>query len=242
MMSFGLGLGGRTAKASSAFDPSSLALSLWVRTAYGGSPWDGRASAGASDTNPLIAGTAPAVGATLGGLATADYNGSTHYLVGTDNTATMLGTTAWSFAALVNPDVLAADAGTSANEAIFSDDQGLVGVEVYDSGTRVFQFDSSVTPYTDTAAALSTSTWSLVQARWTGTTIQIRINSGSWSAGTAVASLTNLTSAAWFGRNYAAAYFNGKHAELLAAANVSWSDGQFDQIKSYMNTRYTLSL
>lgn len=245
---FGFSPGGRATKkrvpvasgAAPPFDPATLPLSLWTRGSYGGAPWDSLPSAGASDTNPLIAGVAAAVGGAVNGFTPADFNGTSHYLVGTDTTATMIGGTAWTLFALVNFDTLAVDSGVSANPPVYSDDQALVGVEFSDAQSRIWQFNAASSPFNATTSALVAGTWTMVNARWTGSNIQIGLNA-AWGATTAIASLAAATGAAWFGRNFNTAYADAKFMEIMVAAS-SLSDTDTTNVKGYWNSRYALSL
>jgi hypothetical protein len=235
---------GAAPAAAPVFDPATLPLTMWVRAAYAGAPWSGVASAGASGANPLIAGTAPAVGANLNGLATADFDGATHQLDSTDFAEVCVPTTGYVVAALFLADALQAAAvypDTYNAAALLTDPYGFnFGVD--DAGLAIGHYDGVWKA--DRLAGVSTSTWTLGQVRYAGGLVKLRLNGGAWSAGIAATDL--LTPAATYkSRTGVSApsvtrFFDGRIAEIIAAASLS--DADLDNYRSYLNSRYGLAV
>ncbi len=90
-------------------------------------------------------------------------------------------------------------------------------------------------------AAFSTGAWQLVQFKYDGTDYKIRVNGGSWSSG-AAANIGSLTATIRVGNNYNATKFLDGRILEIGLIDSTLSDGTFDSIKSYVNSRYALSL
>ena len=77
--------------------------------------------------------------------------------------------------------------------------------------------------------------------KWDGTTLSARVDSGSWSP-TSAGSINYLTPTMVSGRDYSGAtFFDGNILEIMTS-DEALSDADFDTLKSYVNTRYGLSL
>ena len=228
------------------FDPAVLPLTGWWRGSFVSSPWSGVASAGAgSASNSLanVAFTAPSVGAALNGYAPAAFNGTTDGLVAADTTAAMFGTTAWSYSCLVYFDTLPANAGAAyLNPTLLTDDQATLGIAVSVDGAEAFHLDAAAANYLTTPAApVATSAWTLVQARWTGASVQVRVNGGAWQT-VASTGQYNVSGTPFVGPNYAqSAFLAGRIMDHLTA-NSAFDDATFDKLKAYVNARYGLNL
>lgn len=231
-------------KAASAavFDPATLTLTSWLRDYAGSSPWSGTASAGGSGSVTFSGGTPPSAGTALNSHGTADFNGSTQTLASSVNITSLVSNGAGSLVALFNARTAAADPGATApyNSPAFLVD---VGVGDFDfgynaSGVRGGYYNG--TTWNSPVAAANTGNWHLAQMRWDGTTLGIRVDGGSWQN-------VSFTAASLFatpgtmGQAFGASYFDGRVAEFLTAQSAL-ADATFDNIKSYVNSRYALSL
>lgn len=170
-----------------------------------------------------------------------DHNGINNKLALSVNRATLLGGSGWSFSALVNFQGLAADAGALSNQTLFSETLQYVTIEVFDNGLRLLQFNAAGTVLSSVTAYGLTSGWHLVQARWTGTQIQVRIDGGAWSS----AAQTEIGGSGTFrfGSNYSGTnyFLKGPWAEALFA-DSSLSDATMDNIVAGVNNDYGLNL
>ena len=231
---------GAAPAAAPAFDPASLGMSLWVRTAYAGAPWAGETSTGTSGSRSLAAGPAPAVGANLNGRATASFNGTTHVLVNAD-TIDQLFTTAYDVFALVNLAALGADATVYDEPAILSDTGGNWGLHVSTSGARLYHFDGGA--LASGRAVVGTATWTLIRGRWDGAALTIGLNSGALGGSQAAGAPGGIAvNSLKVGANYAGAVFlSGLVAELMVFPS-NLSAGNTTNVIGYLNTRHGLSL
>ncbi|MBS2016462.1 MAG: hypothetical protein JST00_26490 [Deltaproteobacteria bacterium] len=231
---------------SGGFDPSSLALTGWWRASYGGAPWSGTASAGASGARSLTtAGSDPATGAALNGLAGADFDGTANLLTTGLAGSALFAPSALSFWALVDADTVPADPGAG----LRWQGSGLIG----DSGATYLQVAltaagatlgvTSSGAYDEVTTACSTGAPHLVQARFDGTSLSVRVDAGAWQSVPATngpgATIDDLSNVIRVGLQIG--YFDGRMWELGLADSVM-SDSAFEQVRSYVNARYALSL
>lgn len=231
-------------RAASTFDPTTLNLSGYWRD-YAGTSWTGVSSAGTSGgivlADNLSGGNAPAVGASLNGRSSADFNGSSSFLGTADAAGQLLSNfvsaTAGSFWALVELDTLAADpgAGNRFNVPAIWDDNAATFAQctVHTGGATLFLDSES------TFSPIATATKYLVQGVWNGSTNRIRLNSGSF-ASTAQSAIGSLASTLRIGRG-SGGFLDGRIWEFAISGDVL-TDTTFDNIKGYINTRYNLSL
>lgn len=224
------------------FDPATLALTGWWRASYAGTPWVGTASAGTSGSrNASEATNAPAVGTALNGYDTADFEEADFDYLDTATVGTLFTAAAGSCAFLIRAESVRADQAAAYDEsAIWLDGSTQTcGLFIAASGVRAGGYNGgwNYTAY----QALATSTWGLAQMRWNGTNLESRVNGGAWQT----VACGNLTTSGMvqLGRNSvnAAGYFDGLMAEVMTAAS-RLSDDDFDDIRSYVNARYGLSL
>lgn len=223
-----------------------LTLQGWWRGSYGGSPWIGTASAGGSSGRNISGGDPPTVGTAQNGFTPADYNNSTNVLAGT-TMSTYMSTTAWTIVVLAFVDTV--DVGGGGEGELISDDVGTLCLGTYNSsGNKVFaqHYDTGWRGGGQGAGgsevAITLGAYQAIQARYNGTNIQIRVNGGSFSS-SAASAVTSLggnmrvgASRAGFGR-----FFDGRIMEVIVT-NSSLSDAVLDEIRSYFNWRYNLSV
>jgi hypothetical protein len=110
-------------------------------------------------------------------------------------------------------------------------------------GLGIAHWDGSSWASAQTAS--STANYHLAQAKYDGTFVYVRSDSGSWNSTTKanVAGLSEASSpGVRIGANFnLSAFFDGRILEVMIS-QVAFADAVFDQIKSYMNTRYALAL
>lgn len=231
-----------------AFDPATLSLTGWVRAGgynAGTGTWTGVASAGASGSRNFTEATnKPAAGSNLNGLATVSFNGSQYVGSGASIGSDFFTSSAWSASVLVNPSAYGSGDGTMGTDAFWGDLGGYIqsGLGTASAHGGHVQVDG-VTNYLPTQA-MSLSTWQCVQVKYDGTNVKLRVNSGAWQSvatgGNGVGDLTTVLQIgqAAFG---AGSGINGLIADFMCT-NTALSDANMDNIKSYYNSRYALSL
>lgn len=229
------------------FDPASLALTGWWRAAYAGAPWAGTASAGASGSRNLTGGIGvdPTVGATLNGLAGADFAAGPDILTTGLAGSSFFGASALSGWALVRADTVIADPGAGSRwtgNAIWGDSGATyLQLTMTAAGASLYLTNSGFGD--EVTAACGTGAPHLIQYKFDGTDLKIRVDSGSWQTQAASAgpgsTIDDLTNNIRFG--YQTNAFDGRMWDL-GLINSVLSDATFDNIKSYVNTRYALAL
>ncbi len=232
--------------ATGLLDLTTLVLSGYWPTAYSGSPNVGVATAGTSLGNDMSPGAtgwvAPTIGATLNGFATMSFDGSTMGMVSGYSVANTVGTTAWSYAVLLNMAALAVRGSDYTNPALFTDDASIIGVTISDGGVAAFTYDSGAGDHETTPLiVVATSTWVLVQARWDGTTLGCRVNNGTWSTATVSTQYSGIGTTIYMGKSGYSS-LNGLKAIELFAKNVAWSDAVANNIGAAIQAKYSLSL
>lgn len=229
---------------SSIFDPATLPLTGWWRAGYAGPPWVGNVSAGSSGSRDLVAGSDPAlaIGAALNGYDTAE-GANDSYLVNATAISSLLSATKWSAVALIRPTAITYAGSTALynGDGIIFDSLGFCGIALgKGAGNRVYAYQW------DGAECLASTNitldaWNLVQARYDGEVLSIRVNSSAiWGAGSAGNTQTT-TGTLRIGAAPSGQWFTGRIAEVMLAA-ADFDDETFDNIKSYVNARYDLSL
>lgn len=233
---------------SDQFDPATLNLSGWWRAPYtapGADPrWTGTASAGSSSGRTLVQGydvdAVPGTGTAVNGYTPADFvGGSGHSLDTNDAASSLVSTGAGSVALLAYVASTAATNGDGfLDGALICDRNNCFAITFSTSGARVEFYDGAnkaITPI-----ACSTGAWHLIQAKWNGTNLYGRVDNGSWQSIACGASATFSLAFAFAKLPYVAFH----DLRLLDAffAQSALSDGDFDNIRSYCNSRYGLSV
>lgn len=233
------------------YDPAVLSLTGWWRPDYGGSPWAGTASAGASGSRNLAEATnPPSTGAALNGYTPADFDGTNDKLAlsGGLYLDSLLGNATGSFwfAVLVYFDSVIADAGAINNPIVFGDaDNVNVGLSISDGGAEAFMYDTTTGYSATSSVSCSTGAYHLLQVWHDGTNLNLLVD--QTAATPAAIPLTWFDTyssgmAATVGTNtYAGQWVDGRIAELLTMASDPGSTVRTD-VRSYINARYALSL
>ena len=205
----------------------------------------GTTSAGLSGTRSLAVGAAPSVGAALNGLTPADFNGTDQFFSGAVVWSNLFATTGYSVVVLFNADTAgASDTNAHSEPGLVSGDTNTYSSVNYSAmGCRAGIFDAN--GWQNVNAAAPTGGYHLCEVRFTGTALQARVDSGAFQS----VSVTNFTAGGAaglgagvrVGRGTGSRYFDGRIAEIMTA-NAALTDGQFNQIKTYVNSRYALAL
>lgn len=226
------------------FDPATLSLTGWWRGSYSASPWTGTASAGASGGNDLSeATTPPGVGATQNGFAPIDCNGTTQFLATSGQLNTYVNDAAGSCWVLFRADTAAASGGATVrvdDAGIVAQDSGATawGITYSTDGVCGFIYDGA---YQEIVVTAATGSYHLAQMKWDGVNLYFRTNSGVWQ-NLACTGISGAAAGVFVtGRNYAAAFYDGRVLDI-GLTDAVLSDTEFDNIKSYVNSRYALSL
>ncbi len=226
---------------SSGFDAATLSLTGFWRASYAASPWVGVPSAGSSGSRDLSEATnPPSAGAAINGLTPADFDGTNDVLTNATQMGTLLSASAWSCWALVNIDAINTNnTDVWLNDPIFNDSGAFWGIHLKSGGTvHAYQWDGAAKSVSETIA---TGAWALVQAKYDGTNLRLRVNGGSWQS-VAAGNIATTTGTLRVGLTPTAGHaFDGRMADL-GIANTAFSDATFDDLKSYINARYGLSL
>jgi hypothetical protein len=218
-------------------------LTGFWRTPYAGSPLAGTASAGSSGTRSLSEATnPPAVGANLNGRATMDFVPDDVITNGTA-ISTLLSASAWSAWALINVDAINTNnADVWLNDCIMEDTGAFWGFFLKSDGAthsvHVFQWDGASK---SVSATISLSSWILVQAKYDGTNLRMRVNSGSWTQ-VAAGNISTVTGTLRLGLTSAGNHaLDGRIAEVGMMVGAM-TDAQMDDIKTAVNAYHALAL
>lgn len=244
-LGLGLGLAGRSAGGAAAFDPATLNLTGWLRADYAGSPWSHTASAGTSGSNGAAAEAtnAPATGSAVNGYTPADFNGSSHFLVTSDDWSVYANATALTVIVLFNADTASAAAGSAADDHALISDRDRFNLGFTDGGISAAYWDGSDFN-TPTRIACATGAWHAAVCRLDGGTFGIGLDgpptqtasggshlfTGGAKMAVGIGGLSTLTKR-----------FDGKILEALTS-DTAFSDANIDNVISYFNSRYGLSL
>lgn len=234
------GVGGymqATRKSTAAFDPANSSLTGWWRAPYSGAPWAGVASAGASGSRSLAtAGSNPSVGATLNGRAGPDFNGSANLLTTSLAGSNFFSAGAMGGWAVVRADSVVADPGAGSRwqgNAIVGDNGATyVQLTMTAAGATLYLTNSGAGD--EVTAACSTGAPHLIQFKFDGTNLRLRVDGGSWSNTASTngpgATIDDLTSTIRVG--FQTNYFDGRIWEL-AFMNTAPADSFFDDVRTY---------
>ncbi len=227
--------------ATAAFDPATLALTGWWRASYAGAPWAATASAGTSLANGGLTTNSddPTVGTTQNGYAPADFNGSGNNLRNVTDITSFATTTASTIVALFRADTAAAPTGNIYDDAsLFIDANADYGLSFTTSGVGGF---ATAGVYKSKYVACATGAYHLVMMRHNGVNLGMTLDSAA-EVTSVCGTLTALSGNIDTGRGYGAAhFFDGRILELMIAG-VALSDGDYANIRGYVNTRYGLAL
>ncbi len=169
------------------------------------------------------------------------FDGSNDKLALSVARSALLGGSGWTFSALVDCRALAVDGGSMTNQILFTETAAYMGVEVFKGGARIWQYNSGGTIIFTAVAGGIGNGIHLIQARWTGAFIEIRVDNGEW-ASTVLTTIGGLGTFR-FGCNYNAtgAFFKGRMIEAWFSAS-SLLDVTLDLLSAGVNHKYGLKL
>ncbi len=224
------------------FDPATMTLSGWYRASYTGLPWTPTASAGTSGSNGNFHTNLndPSVGTSLNGYDCANFNGSSYNASHATDITSFVTTGAGSAIFLFQGDVQEApDALIYLEPMVFMDANADFGMTYSTNGLTAFAYDSG--GYRTQSVVCNTGAPHLVMMTVDGSNLGVTIDSSA-EVTTACGTLLSLTGTVSIGQNYGATrWLNGRIWEIMTSL-TKFSQADFDNIKSYVNTRYALSL
>ncbi len=236
---FGFGSRGRQS-ALAGFDPATLSLTGWWRGSYTSGNWAGTASAGTSGSKTLTAANSPASGSALNGYTPVDLGGTNQHFTQANALASVSAYFMWALVYIDAIDTANTIPGSPyLNDHIIGDSSGNWGLALTTSGGTAVQAWHYSSGNKGVTLPISTGQWTLVQARFDGSTIRGKINSGSVQ--TIAAGNVSSLGTTYVGRSYGSTYVDGRIMDL-GVMSTAGSDAQFDDIRSYVNNRYALSL
>jgi len=230
--------------ATAVYDPTILNLTGYWRASYAGSPWTPTASAGTSGANGNLAeATNPATtGAAQNGFTPADYV-TNQQLNSVTLCQTFVSDASGSIGVLFYADTAVADPTTAAyylGAGLWVDDtSGQIGL-TFSAGGLYFGCSNGV-DFDAVPVACSTGAWHFGQARWNGTTIEVRVDNGVWQTLARVV-VTSAVDGIRQGINYDQTVpFDGRVLETFSS-NTRLADGVWDDFRGYLNSRYAVSV
>ena len=227
---------------TSAFTPADLTLSGYWKASYSGSPWVGTASAGASGGRNLTEATnAPSVGSAVNGLTPAHFGGSNSKLGGAA-VSTYMTVAAYGGWVLLNvPSISTNSAFPSLYDNVTIWSNGAFGGLVLRSNNTVtlFHFDGG---QKNVAASFTTGTWQLVQWKFDGSNLKIRVNGGAWQTTPGVGNSADTTSTFYLSQRYDGTSDLSADVLEVGLFASAQSDANDDNVLSYDRTHYALAL
>ena len=231
---------------ASAFDPTTLSLEGFWLAPFAGAPWVGQSSAGGSGSRNLTdggSGLPPSAGAALNGFATADFDGVDDRLYSSVNAETFLPPAAYTALVLYRADVApAAAANVYDDPSLLGDGFGLsiahsaggFGVAHYDNGAAAWRQAR--------VSATATGAWVLGKVKYDGANIYLGTNGGAWSAPTSAGARGGVGNSMRLGFTTISvpAFFDGRMAAIALATSLT--DADIDNFRSYLNSRFALSI
>lgn len=228
------------------YDPAVLSLTGWWRDYAGSSPWAGTASAGGSGSRALTEATnPPTAGSALNGYGVAAFaRASSQKMANATAISSFVTASAWSAWALVRVTDVVTDSAPAAgyeNEAIVGDSGSYWACCLRSTGPKAMAYQYGATAYAS-EATFATGAWALLQFRYNGSITQSRVNGGAWADSAAATDIGVTTGTLKIGNNWNGTAFVNLSIADLALINSALLDADFDNVKSYVNSRYALSL
>lgn len=161
-----------------------------------------------------------------------DFDGSDDNLNGATLTNFISNTAAYAIVSFLADAITLANASMWTNHRLLADNGGYWGLFLKDSGGSpdigaVINYDG--TEDVASSTTISAGTAYVIETRHESGQLYVRINNGSWSAGTASGNTADLTNAMYMGGSTLTAMFNGKIFEAATWSSVPTS-GQMNQI------------
>lgn len=224
------------ARVTSGVSPTSLALTGYWRANYSSAPWTGTASAGNSGSRNLVAtfDASPTTGTALNGYIPASFDGTMSLSGGASVYAADQAFSGW---VLLNPVSVAG--GTILQDTSLAYNLYFVAGE---GGSYVF-FDLNSGAGSVHKLTVA-STWQLITFRYSnGGNIEVGVNEVPGSSGgtSTTAYVDNISAPTELVVGSGVQYYDGLIAEI-GLSNTVLTDTDFNNIKTYVNSRYALAL
>lgn len=240
-----------TVSVGSSFSLSSLPLSGFWEPAFGGSPWVGSASAGASSGRNLTEATTPATaGTAINGQVPASFNGTNKKLTSAINLSSFVSTTEGTAAAVFKvTGITGGSTNGYDNPAIFSDlAGGNLGLHLGGAGNDkviAYLFDS-IAGAKKVEFTVSPGNVYFIQFRWKASSgiCEARLNGGTWTAlsGGAFTSIAGtLAALCAMGRDYSQVKFLDADVGTMFFASTSLVDADLNNARTYLSAQYAQS-
>ena len=150
--------------------------------------------------------------------------------------STILGNSGWTYTGLIDCVGLTADP-----QHLLMENQAYVYISIYKGGASVHQYNAAGNILSSAYAGGVGNGLHVIQARWTGTQIQVRVDGGAWAsiAQTEIGGSSNFK----IGSNYiqTAGFLKGRIVEMFTT-DSSLSDLQLDSVIGGMNYDYGLRI
>lgn len=222
----------------------SLVLSGWWRAPFVGSPWVGEPSEGPSESRDLTEATnPPAPGTAQNGYVPADFDG-TNDVLSYVGAADIVGAgTGWAFTSVVQFDALAAPSGAAINDpCLFAIGPftAAVALSVNSDGLALVQYSGA--PVETARIPVVTGQYYVVQARWDGAEIWLRVDAGTPETAGPIAGMDDPTPETLIvGSNYDQTPFLSARVLELQFRTGIVSTAELDDAYDYAVTRYGLA-
>lgn len=236
------GPGGSDTIAFEFWGPTSEGAAAHWAADYAGSPWQDLVTS--EDLSEAT--NAPSVGTTVNGFDPADFDGTNDKLTSTSAASSFMSASAYTGWALVR--VRTASAGGTDYTDIYSRD-GIVGSasNAQDWGVGV-RSDNTVGVYhygggnfDGVTVGITLNSWQLVQWKYDGTNLKLRVNGGSWGS-IAKGSVASLAQSVLVGESQVA---GTEYADMLlldlGLDSSAWSDASLDKLRKFVNQRYGMT-
>lgn len=232
------------------FDPSFSPLTGWWRGSFVSSPWGGSSSVGSGSGNSagrnLTTGSfnPPNAVGNVNGYTPANFNGSgLMSLVSSLNSDNYFNSNAMSSWILFNAGSLVGDNGAGSrfnNTQFWTDTLHSICMGVSSAGLHACVYGGSGTELIVSFSSINS--WHLAQFKFDGSTIKLRVDNGAWSS-LASTSSPAMTGTMVFGSRFdqGGSFITAQMLDIGFSDTV-FSDTTFDNIRSYVNARYNLSL
>jgi hypothetical protein len=226
------------------FSPGSLNLTNWLNGNYSSLPWAGTASAGTSGSVNEItysAGIDPVTGITLNGHTAVRYTNLKASKLSETNIANLITSSSYTVSALINIVTAPSAFVTAAYQhAMILCSSQYWGVTFSTAGITVFHYTGS---FPSVTIACGTGAWHLVDVKYDGVNVNIRVDGGAWASG-AVGNIS-FGGVPTTGYDYPSYPPTGPydfHLMERIVSKLQISDADLNNYRAYINTRYGLSI
>jgi hypothetical protein len=221
-------------------DPSTLTLTGWWHASFGGAPWLGSPSAGGSAGRDLTEVTnPPSIGAPIGGVTPAAFDGTNDRLGSTIAVSTYLSPAAWEVDGLFGADAAPAatpGAGYSSPALITDSVNGFLYVAFNSAGVVAGHYDG--VSFKEIVSPCPTGGLHAFHAWYDGAKLNLVVDGNAPATPVAAGNASFGPGLLKVGTNYSnSATLNGRILELMTSAQVL-GDPARKSVRAYWNRRY----